>query len=128
MTRNLARVLLGLPGFFILATGVVFVLNPAAASAKLLLTADSAEALSNLRGMMGAPLVAVGGTLVLGAITAKLEYARPAAIFLLTLIGARILSFFVDGPNPSLVLYLVVPSIAFGLMVAGHVLLDRSNA
>ena len=123
MKHLAARALLALPGLFILTTGVVFLTNPEAASAKLLLEAQSAEGLSNLRGMAGAPLFAVGAMLLLAAITEKLEYARPAALFLLTLIAARIASHLIDGPSASIVLFLVVPSVAFALMAAGHKLL-----
>ncbi|MEM6930296.1 MAG: DUF4345 family protein, partial [Myxococcota bacterium] len=97
MNRILARVLLGLPGLFILTTGIVFLTNPGAASDKLLLVAQGAEGLSNLRGMAGAPLFAVGASLLLAAITQKLVYARPAALFLLALIGSRLVSYVVDG-------------------------------
>jgi nitrate reductase gamma subunit len=128
MTRNLARLLLALPGLFITLTGTVFLLSPASAADKLLLGAQSAEALSNVRGMSGAPLLAVGLTLLLSAATARLEYARPAAIFLLTLLAARVLSYVVDGAPSSIALFLAVPATAFGFMLAGHVLLDRAAA
>lgn len=127
MTRTLGRALLALPGLFITATGTVFLLFPASAAAKLLWVADNAEALSNIRGMAGAPLLAVGLGLVLSAVTARLEYARPAAIFLLALIGARLLSYGVDGAPGSIALFLTVPAVAFGFMIAGHVLIDRSH-
>ncbi len=87
----------------------------------------SAEALSNLRGMGGAPLFAVGATLVIAAVTAKLEYARPAALLLVTLIAARLLSYVLDGAPTSIALFLAIPSIAFGFMVAGHKMLKRSE-
>lgn len=128
MLRTIGRVLLGLPGLFISLTGTVFLLAPATAADKLLLVADNAEALSNIRGMAGAPLLAVGATLILSAITARLEYARPAAIFLLALLGARVLSYGLDGAPGSILLFLAVPGIAFGLMVAGHVLIARGHA
>jgi hypothetical protein len=127
MTRTIARILLGLPGLFITLTGSVFLLSPSSAAEKLLLVPQGAEALSNIRGMAGAPLLAVGVCLILAAITARLEYARPAAIFLLALIGARMLSYGVDGAPGSIALFLAVPSVAFAFMVAGHVLLDRSE-
>ncbi len=126
--KNLSRILLALPGLFILMTGVVFLTNPGAAAEKLKLVAENAEGLSNLRGMAGAPLFAVGVCLLLAAITKKLEYARPAAIFLLALIGARIASYAIDGPTGAIALFLAVPATAFGLMVAGHVLLVKGEA
>lgn len=123
MNNTAARILLALPGLFILMTGIVFLTNPEAASAKLMLTAQGAEGLSNLRGMAGAPLFAVGVSLLLSAITQKLEYARPAAIFLLALLASRVLSYVVDGPPSSIALFLAIPTVAFGLMIAGHKLL-----
>lgn len=128
MKRTAARILLGLPGLFIFATGVVFLTRPEAAAAKLLLDAQGAEGLSNLRGMAGAPLLAVGTSILLAAKTTKLEYARPGALFLLALIGARVLSFVVDGAAQPIGLFLTVPTIAFLLMLAGHKLLDAANA
>jgi len=127
MKRVAARVLLALPGLFILTTGVVFLTNPEAATAKLLLEAQGPEGLSNLRGLSGAPLFSVGAMLLLAAITEKLEYARPAALFLLTLIGARLASHVFDGPSANLVLFLVVPTVAFSLMLVGHKLLDATR-
>jgi len=128
MTRNFARLFLALPGLFIMTTGLVFLFSPEAATEKLLWGSQGAESLSNIRGMSGAPLFAVGATLLLGAVTSKLEYARPAAMFLLALLGARVLSYFADGAPGSIALFLAVPATAFGLMVVGHVLLDKSRA
>ena len=127
MQKNVARVLLGLPGLFIFASGVVFLANPVAAADKMLLSADSAEALSNLRGFAGAPVMSIGAMLLLSAFTARLEYARPAALFLLTLIGARVVSYLVDGPTDAIGLLVGVPVVAFSLMLAGHKLLDHAE-
>lgn len=127
MTRTIARVLLAVPGLFIATTGIVFLLSPASAADKLLLGANTAEALSNIRGMAGAPLFSVGSMLLLSSYTQKLEYARPAALFLLTLLGARVLSYGVDGAPGSIALFLTIPSVAFGMMLAGHKLLDHAN-
>ncbi|MBX2796738.1 MAG: DUF4345 family protein [Myxococcales bacterium] len=123
MKTTAARILLGLPGLFILTTGVVFLLAPEAGAAKLQLVARGSEGLSNLRGMAGAPLFAVGASLILAAITTRLVYARPAAIFLLALIASRVLSYLVDGPTDAIGLFLAVPSITFAMMLIGHKLL-----
>ena len=127
MTKLAARILLAVPGLFILTTGAVFLVAPERAADKLQLVARGAEGLSNLRGMAGAPLFAVGAGLLLAAITRKLEYARPAAIFVLALIGARLLSFGLDGSAQPIVLFLAVPSIVFALMVAGHRLIGTAS-
>ena len=123
MKKIIAKILLALPGLFILATGLVFLTNPEAAGEKLALAAQGSEGLSNLRGMAGAPLFAVGGFLLLAAITEKLEYARPAALFLLALVTSRLVSYAVDGPTEAIGTFLAVPTIAFALMAAGHTLL-----
>jgi len=123
MKPTLARIFLGLPGLFILLSGLMFLLNPVGAAEKLMLAPAGAEGLSNIRGFAGASVAAVGASLLLAAITAKLEYARPAAIFLLLLLGARILSYLVDGPIESIGLFLAIPTVAFAFMVAGHKLL-----
>lgn len=123
MNQNVGRILLGLPGVFIALSGLVFLLNPGAGAEKLLLTPDGAEGLSNLRGFSGAPVLAVGIGIIIAAITKNLANARPGAIFVLALIVARLLSYFVDGPNPNFGLYLAVPTVVFVLMVAGHKLI-----
>ena len=128
MTKTIARHCLGLPGLFISFTGLVFITNPTGAAAKLQLGATTAEGLSNLRGLAGAPLLAVGATLLLAAATARLEYARPAAIFLATLFAARLASHVLDGADQPIGLFLAVPAVTFGLMLAGHKLLDRAEA
>ncbi len=125
MNRIAARILLGLPGLFIFLTGLVFLANPVAASEKLQLAAESAEGLSNLRGMSGAPLIAVGLSLLLAAITKKLEYARPAVFFLLALLVARGASYVLDGPTDAIGLFLAVPTLTFALMGLGHWLLVK---
>ena len=125
---NLAiKALFGLPGLFILTTGLVFVTSPESALEKLQLTASGAEGLSNMRGLGGAPLVAVGVSLLLGALTEKLEYVRPGVIFVLTLIGARLVSYVVDGPIDAIGLFVAIPSTVFAMMAAGHVLLARAE-
>jgi|GEM_PF-1190817 len=126
-TTTIARVLLGLPGLFILASGLMFLLNPTAAADKLLLLPQGTEGLSNLRGFLGAPVIAIGVSLLLAAKTTKLEYARPAAMFLLLLIVARLVSYAADGPTDAIAQLLAVPAVAFGLMLAGHKLLDRAT-
>ncbi len=128
MKRNIARVLFGLPGLFILLSGLMFLLNPEAASAKLMLEPQSIDGLSNLRGFLGAPVIAVGVSLILGGVTAKLEYVRPGVIFVLALITARIVSRVIDGPAESFVLYVAIPSTVFALLFVGHKLLDAAEA
>ncbi|MCO4747368.1 MAG: DUF4345 family protein [Proteobacteria bacterium] len=127
MSKLAIKALFGLPGLFILTTGLVFVTSPESALEKLQLSASGAEGLSNIRGLAGGPLVAVGASLLLGAITEKLEYVRPAVFFLLTLLTARVLSYVVDGPIDAIGLFLAIPSIVFGMLIAGHVLLNRSE-
>jgi len=123
MNNMAARILLGIPAIFILVSGLMFLLNPAGAAEKLMLVPQGAEGLSNLRGFAGASIIAIGVSLFLSAVTQKLEYARPAAIFLLVLIGARVLSYLVDGPVDSIALFIAIPVLAFGMMVVGHKLL-----
>ncbi|MCO4769016.1 MAG: DUF4345 family protein [Deltaproteobacteria bacterium] len=127
MNSTLGRILLGLPGLFIALSGLMFLLNPGGGAAKLLLTPEGAEGLSNLRGFTGASVFAVGAGIIIGAVTRNLANARPGAIFVLVLIGARVLSYFVDGPNPNVGLYIAIPSVAFAFMVAGHKLIERDH-
>ncbi len=127
MKKTLAKILLGLPGLFILVSGMMFLTSPEVGAAKLLLEAQGPEGLSNLRGMAGAPLASIGVMLLLAAWTEKLEYARPAALFLLLLVGARVASHLVDGPSGALALFLAVPTVTFGLMLAGHKLLASGD-
>jgi len=126
MTKTAARILFALPGLFILGTGLVFLLAPERASEKLQLVAQGAEGLSNLRAMAGAPLFAVGASLLLAAVTQKLEYARPAAMFVLVLLVARLLSYGLDGSAQPIVLFLAVPTVVFASLLAAHRLRDAS--
>jgi hypothetical protein len=124
MKKTVGKSILGVLALFILITGSVFVLLPERAAAKLLLDPQGAEGLSNLRGLAGAPLVGVGLSLMIAAITEKLEHARAAAIFLLCLITARLLSYGIDGPIDSIGLFLAVPVTVLGLMIVAHKLID----
>ena len=56
----------------------------------------------------------------------KLEYVRPAAIFLLVLLLARVLSYVVDGPVDAIGVFIAVPATVFAMMAAGHLLLARA--
>lgn len=127
MNTTIGRILLAIPALFILLSGAVFWIAPEAAAAKLLFDPQGAEALSNIRGFVGAPVIAAGASLLLAAITKKLEYARPTVIFLLALLGARVVSYVVDGPTGAIALFLAVPATALAFMIAGHVLLDRGE-
>ncbi len=121
--KTLAKFFIGLPGFFILASGLMFMFAPENAAAKLMLEPQSVDGWSNIRGFLGAPVIAVGASILLGAITGKLEYVRSGAIFVLALAFARILSRVVDGPYDSFGVYLAVPLVVFALLAIGHKLL-----
>ena len=77
-----------------------------------------------MRAFVGAPLLGIGISLLVGALTERLEHARAAAIFLLALLVTRGLSFATDGAFDNLGLYIAVPGVAFALMLVGHKLMD----
>jgi hypothetical protein len=127
MKQKIGQALLGLAGTFISLSGAMFLFNPEGAAAKLLLSPEGAEGLSNLRGFAGASVLAVGLGIVIAAITKNLANARSGALFVLLLLVARILSYVIDGPIDTIGLFLAIPSTVFVMMIAGHKLIESEG-
>lgn len=128
MKKTLGRVLLGLPGLFISLSGALFLFAPARAAEKLLLTPQGIEGLSNLRAFVGAPVLAAGIAILIGAVTCTLENARGGALFVVLLLLARLVSLGLDGVTPGIGIYLAVPGVVLAMLLAGHKLIDLGLA
>lgn len=126
--KTIGRVLLGLPGLFISLSGAMFLLAPTRAAEKLLLSPQGIEGLSNMRAFVGAPVLAAGIAILIGAATCKLENARGGALFVVLLLVARLVSLGLDGMTPGLAVYITVPAVVLAMMVAGHKLIDLGVA
>ena len=125
--RNIGRGIFGLLSLFISGSGLMFMLAPQRAAAKLLISPEGIEGLSNFRAFVGASVLSIGISLMIAAVTAKVDNARPAALFVLGLLFARMLSLAVDGPNPAIGLYMAIPGTVFVLLVAAHKLIDMGD-
>ena len=122
MTTNsmklVARILIGLVALFILFTGLQLVIAPAGVLSKTMMTADGAEAMSNVRALWGAAVSTIGISVLVGAIKLDLTWVRPGALFALLLIGTRILSLIMDGSHDRAIIYILVPVVVFAMLLA----------
>ncbi len=123
MKKKIGQAILGVVGLFISGSGAMFLLLPARAADKLMLVPDGATGLSHFRAFAGAAVLAVGLSLIIAAVTARLDHARAGALFVLGILAARVISYAVDGPTPEIVLYTAIPSTVFALMLVAHKLI-----
>ena len=126
--KNVARALLTVVGLFILGTGLTALLAPDRIATKMAWELQGAEGLSNLRAFLGASLSAIGISVLIAAVTAQIYHARPAALFLIGLVVARIFSFLMDGPISRLAAYIAIPCVVLAILLVAHRLLDRASA
>ena len=125
--KNAVRVILILVGLFILATGVISMFAPDRIAEKMLLNPEGAEGLSNIRAFLGAALAAIGISVLIAAVKAEIWHARPAVLFVIGLVVARIIGLVSDGSFPSIGLVVAIPLVVFGLLVAAHILLHKAD-
>ena len=126
--KLIARLLLGLAGLFFLANGLNLMLNPSGALAGLMLTAGGTEGLSNVRALWGGAITSIGLCVVIAAVTAKIENARPAVLFTFMLVIARIIGMVSDGMFDRAIFYTAIPVIVFLVLLTAHKLLDKAEA
>lgn len=119
-----AQIILGLVGTFILVAGLGAVLAPDRVLERYALSASGAEGLSNVRAFFGASVVAIGASVLIAAGTATIEHARPAVLFVIGLVIARLLGYFVDGGFPRFAVYLTIPVVVLGLLGTAHALMS----
>jgi len=125
--KTIGKLLLGAVALFFIGVGTMFGLAPERAATKLLVDPQGVAGLSNLRAFVGAPLLGIGISLLIGAITEKLEHARAAAVFLVALLVTRGLSFAADGAFAQLGVYVAIPAVTFVVMLVGHKLIDLGS-
>jgi len=123
--KLIARVLLGLVAAFMLANGLNLMFNPTGALPGLLVSAESTEALSNVRALWGGAITAIGISVVFAAVTADINNARPAVLFRFARVVARIIGMAVDGMFDRAILFTAVPVVVFLILLVAHKLLDK---
>ena len=123
--KLIARILLGLVAVFMLVNGVRLMLSPSGALAGLLVDASSAEGLSNVRALWGGAITAIGLSVVIAAVTCKIENARPAVLFTFMLVIGRVIGMAVDGMFDRAIIFTAVPVVVFLILLAAHKLLDK---
>ena len=123
--KLIARILLGLVAVFMLINGVRLMLSPSSALAGLLVDASGAEGLSNVRALWGGAITAIGLSVVIAAVTCKIENARPAVLFTFMLVVGRVIGMAVDGMFDRAIIFTAVPVVVFLFLLAAHKLLDK---
>ncbi|MCJ8309773.1 MAG: DUF4345 family protein [Rhizobiaceae bacterium] len=122
-----ARILLALVALFMLINGVRLMISPGSALAGLLVDATGAESLSNVRALWGGAITAIGISVVIAAVTGKIENARPAVLFTFMLVIGRVIGMAVDGMFDRAIIFTSVPVVVFLILLAAHTLLDSAQ-
>lgn len=123
--KLIARILLGLVAIFMLINGLRLMFSPSAALAGLLVDANGAEGLSNVRALWGGAITAIGISVIIAAVTCKIENARPAVLFTFMLVVGRVVGMAVDGMFDRAIVFTAVPVVVFLILLAAHKLLDK---
>ena len=123
--KLIARLLLGLVSLFMLVNGVRLMFDLTGALAGLLVDANSAEALSNVRALWGGAITAIGISVAIAAVTCKIENARTAVLFTFMLVVGRIAGMVMDGIFDRAIVYTIVPVVVFLVLLTAHKLLDK---
>lgn len=121
-----ARVLLSFVALFMLANGLQLMFIPETALGGLLVSAEGAEALSNVRALWGGAITAIGLSVVFAVVTADINNARPAVLFTFALVVARVVGMVSDGMFDRAVIYAIVPIVVFLFLLTAHKLLDKA--
>ena len=122
-----ARILLALVALFMLINGVRLMISPGSALAGLLVAASGAESLANVRALWGGAITAIGISVVIAAVTGKIENARPAVLFTFMLVIGRVIGMAVDGMFDRAIIFTSVPVVVFLILLAAHTLLDSAQ-
>ena len=123
--KLIARILLGLVALFMLVNGLRLMFAPAGALAGLLVETSGAEGLSNVRALWGGAITAIGLSVLIAAITCKIENARPAVLFTFMLVIARVIGMITDGMFDRAIIFAAVPVAVFLVLLVAHKLLDK---
>lgn len=127
-TKNIGRGIIAVVGIVFLATGLMFMFNPSGAlESNLLEATDSVGALSSVRALWGGAIFAIGASVIIGAIKESFDSIRVGAIFVIAIIFARGVGYFVDGSFPEFGMVIAFPIGMFVLLIIGHMLMVRST-
>ena len=126
--KLIARILLAIVAFFMLTNGLSFMFNPHGAMEGVLVSAQGNEGLSNVRAFWGGAITAIGICTAIAAYTLNISDARPAALFTIMLVVARMTGLLIDGHFDKIIIYTIVPIVVFLILLTAHKLLDKANA
>ena len=123
--KLIARGLLLLVSVFLLINGLMLMFNPTAALPGMMVTANGIEGLSNVRALWGSAITAIGISVVIAAVTANIDNARPAVLFSFGLVIARLTGWVIDGYFDKVIIFTIIPIVVFGILLIAHKLLDK---
>ena len=126
--RTAARVLLALAALFFLGTGLGIMFNPAAMAEGLSMSPDGILGLSNMRGLFGGAVAAIGISVAIAAYKGEIIHARPGVLFVIAIVIGRLVGLAADGYDATAVQFIAVPVVVFALLLAAHKMLDKANA
>ncbi len=125
--KNVARLLILLAALFFLGTGIGIMFVPASMAEGLSISPEGILGLSNMRGLFGGAIVAIGISVLIAAVKAEIIHARPGVLFVIAVVIGRILGLVVDGYDATALKIIAVPVVVFGMLLTAHKLLDKVN-
>jgi len=129
MTRtNIGRGIFALIALFFIGIGLLLMFSPARILDHLLVgSVESVGALSSIRALWGGAIFAIWASVLLGAIKANFNYIRVGFIYMLSVIFARLVGYFVDGSFPEFVPMVMPAVVVLVLMLIAHKLMAGST-
>ena len=129
MTKtNIGRGIFALIALFFIGNGLMVILSPTNIIGHMLLgEVESVSGLSSIRALLGAAILAVWSTVLLGAIKANVNYILVGIINLSAVIFARLVGYFVDGSFPEFTAMIVPPMVFLVLLLIAYKLMASST-
>lgn len=125
---NIGRGIFAIIAIFFIGNGLMVMLNPTSILDHMLLgSVESVSGLSSIRALLGAAILAIWASVLLGAIKTNFSYILVGVINLSAVIFARLVGYFVDGSFPEFVPMIVPPIIALALMLIARKLMTGST-
>lgn len=125
--KNTARVLLALVGLFFFVPGVTIMVTPETFTAGLLIEPVGVGGLSHVRALLGGAITAIGLSALNAARTGEVIQARVAVFYVVFILLARTISYFIDGSFDEMVMFFVFPTLVFSSLLGAHFLLNRAE-
>jgi hypothetical protein len=94
--------------------------DPTRALEGLHIASDSVVGLSNIRALLGGAITAIGISVVIAAVTYQIGHARPAVLFMISIVAGRVVGLIVDGYDSTAAAFILPPVVVLTLLLVAH--------